>query len=123
MDFPADADGAAAVWGGGAGGPQQQWDGQWYQSEPEQPTGRRGSAVVVALIVVLTVLALALIGAVGYLFLRPGGVSGERTLQQEATSSSSPQATQAPTTETEYTTAPGRETVTVTREAPNYPTR
>ena len=103
-------------WGGGAGGPQQQWDGQWYQSEPEQPTGRRGSAVVVALIVVLTVLALALIGAVGYLFLRPGGVSGESALQRETTSSSSPQPTQAPVTETEYTTPPERETVTVTRE-------
>ena len=104
--------------GGGSEGPQQPWDGLWYESGPEQPTERKGSAAVVALIVVLTVLALALIGAVGYLFLRPGGIAGERTLQQETSSSSSPLTTQAPVTETEYTTAPERETVTVTREAP-----
>lgn len=97
----------------------QGWDGEWYQPEAESAPRGGTSPAVVALIVLLAVLALALIAAVGYLFLRPGGVSGEPALQQGAIPSSSTiSPTPAPVTETEFTTAPPPETVTVTRDAP-----
>ena len=105
-------------WDNGAAGSRtpQGWQGSGYQSEPQ----RGGSGVAIALIALLAILALALIGAIAYLFLRPGGVSGDGSGQVVAvSSSSSPTApSQPPVTETAYTTAPERETVTVTREAP-----
>ncbi|KAA0919885.1 hypothetical protein FQ137_02180 [Dietzia sp. ANT_WB102] len=67
---------------------------------------------------VLAILAIALLGAIAYLFLRPGGVSGGESGQAGAASSSSSMPAQPPVTETAYSTAPERETVTVTREAP-----
>ncbi|RBA35347.1 hypothetical protein DQ226_10450 [Dietzia maris] len=76
---------------------------------------------MVAFIALLSILALALIGAIGYLVLRPGGVSGDGAGQVVAGSSSSSTSTASsppPVTETAYTTAPERETVTVTREVP-----
>lgn len=104
-------------WDDGTGSPQQHWQGQTYQPG----TQRGGSGVVMALIVLLTVLVLVLLGAVGYLFLRPGGISGDTSGQAavNSSSSSSPStSSQAPVTETAYTTPPERETVTVTRPAP-----
>lgn len=115
--------------GGDAGGPHNQWSGYGYEPEPK----RGASGVVIALIALLTVLVLALLGAVAYLVLRSGGVNGEKvTTAGQATATSSEvtaaQTTaQEPVTETAYTTAPQRETVTVTRpaqpQAPNgsYP--
>lgn len=98
-----------------------------WQGEALQPEARRGgSGVVLALITLLAVLVLVLLGAVAYLFLRPGGVSGETPGQAAASSSSSStssssrstSSTRARVTETAYTTPPERETVTVTRPAP-----
>lgn len=112
-------------WDDGTGGPQQeyqqpeyqQWQGHGYQPEPP----RGGSGAVLALIALLAVLMLVLLGAVAYLFLRPGGLSGDPSGQAMAVGSSStaPSATAtAPLTETVYTTPPEPETVTVTRPAP-----
>lgn len=121
--------------GGGWRGPDGQWasDGRWdsdaqrttdgrWQSEEYQPTPQRGpSGAVIALIAVLAVVLVALLAAIGYLVLRPGGVSGTEQSQAAggASSSSSPTTSAAPqVTETAYTTAPQPETVTVTRQAP-----
>lgn len=118
-------------WDDGSGGSQQhhpqqrhpqqhqQWHGHGYQPEPQ----RSSSGVVIALIALLAALVLVLLGAVAYLFLRPGGISGDAPGQAGvvASSSSSPPSTAAapaPVTETAYTTAPEPETVTVTRPAP-----
>ena len=104
-------------WDSGWSDPGTQWQGQNYQPDPK--TGRSG--VVIALIALLAVLVLVLVGAVAYLFLRPGGVSGDTSaLTAESTSSSrtSPTSSRAPTTRTTYTTPTERETVTVTRTAP-----
>ena len=105
-------------WDNGAAGsqpPQQEWQGPGYRSEPQ----RGSSGPVLALITVLAILAIALLGAIAYLFLRPGGVSGGEYGQAGvASSSTSTMSGQPPVTETAYSTAPERETVTVTREAP-----
>ncbi|WP_440220712.1 hypothetical protein [Dietzia sp. MNB45] len=105
-------------WDNGAQGshPPQGRPGPGYGPEPQ----RGGSGAVIAVIAVLAVLALALLGAIAYLVLRPGGGAGDGSGQVAASSlSSSPAATsQPPVTETAFTTAPERETVTVTREAP-----
>lgn len=105
------------------------WDGYPPQSQPQPQRGVSGP--MVALIALLTVLILVLLGAVGYLFLRPGGLSGDERSQGVAASSSSTSAQEPlPTvTETAYTTEPAIPTVTVTRQAPaprpapsaNYP--
>lgn len=113
-------------WDDGTGGPQQeyqQWQAHGYQPEPQ----RGGSGAVLALIAVLAVLMLVLLGAVAYLFLRPGGLSGDmsgQAMEVDSSSSTAPSAmapsgaATAPVTETVYTTPPEPETVTVTRPAP-----
>lgn len=105
-------------WEDGTGGPRQAWQGHSHQPEPQ----RCSSGAVIALVALLAVLVLVLLGAIAYLFLRPGGVSGEmsgRTMVTASTSSPSPPvAAQPPVTETAYSTPPERETVTVTRPAP-----
>ena len=98
-------------------------DGKWHTSDYE-PTPRRGTpGAVIALVAVLTVLAVGLLGAIAYLALRPGGIPGDGpgvAAAQSSSSSSSPSTSTPPppVTETAYTTPPPRETVTVTREAP-----
>lgn len=99
--------------------------GQWGPAPGYQPQAQRGgSAVVLAVVAVLTILAIALLGVIAYLFLRPGGPSGDRpdgvAAQASSSSPSSPstEPPPPPVTETAYTTAPPRETVTVTRAAP-----
>ncbi|MFN3340149.1 MAG: hypothetical protein ACK40Z_10680 [Dietzia sp.] len=105
-------------WDDGTGGPRQSWQGHGYQPEPQ----RGSSGAVIALVALLAVLVLVLLGAIAYLFLRPGGVSGDasgRAMVTTPTSSPSPpSAAQPPVTETAYSTPPERETVTVTRPAP-----
>lgn len=91
----------------------QQWQGYEYQPEPQRP----GSGPVIAAVAVLAFLVLALLGAIAYLALRPNGTPANEQ-GQASSSSTSAQSSQPPVTETAYTTAPGRETVTVTREAP-----
>ena len=96
--------------GGGAG---------WGGYQPEQKRGISGPTT--ALIALLTVLVLALLGVVAYLFLRPGGPSGDgqaRGVVASSSSTTAAQPSQSPVTETAFTTPPQRETVTVTREAP-----
>ena len=91
----------------------------WAGYQPEQQRGISGP--MVAFIALLTVLVLALLGVAAYLFLRPGGPSGDGRAQGVVASSSSTtaaQTPQSPVTETAFTTPPQRETVTVTREAP-----
>lgn len=105
--------------GDGRWGPDGQWPTTTYE-----PTPRRGTpGAVIALVAVLTVLAVGLLGAIAYLALRPGGIAGDGpdvAAAQSSSSSSSPStpAPPPPVTETAYTTPPPRETVTVTREAP-----
>lgn len=104
---------------------RQQWDGQAQQPgahggfEPE-PQGRNSAAAVIVL--VLAAVLIALLAAIGYLVLRPGGISGDGAGRAAAgassSSSSSPAPVAPPVTETAYTTAPPTETVTVTRPAP-----
>ena len=91
----------------------------WAGYQPEQQRGISGP--MVAFIALLTVLVLALLVVAAYLFLRPGGPSGDGRAQGVVASSSSTtaaQTPQSPVTETAFTTPPQRETVTVTREAP-----
>lgn len=98
------------------------WNGYPPRSQPpQQPEPQRGaSGPMVALIALLAVLILVFLGAIGYLFLRPGGLSGNgNSLGAAASSSSTSVPTPRPTvTETAYTTAPAVPTVTVTRQAP-----
>lgn len=104
-------------WDDGTGGPRQEWQGHGYQPEPQ----RGAPGAVIALIALLAVLVLVLLGATAYLFLRPGGISGDTSGQEMVATSSSPSPTdpaQPPVTETAYSTPPERETVTVTRPAP-----
>ena len=112
----------------GYGGPEAPRHGQqWGPAPGHQPGAQRaGSGVVLAFVAVLTVLAVALLGAIAYLFLRPGGGSGDGpggVAAQSSASSSPPSSPPTstpppPVTETAYTTPPPRETVTVTREPP-----
>ncbi len=92
----------------------------WAGYQPEQQRGISGP--MTAFIALLAVLVLALLGVAAYLFLRPGGSSGDGRAQGVVASSSSSttaaQPPQSPVTETAFTTPPQRETVTVTREAP-----
>lgn len=102
----------------GAGGPHQQWSGFGYEPEPQ----RGVSGAVIALIALLTVVVVALLGAIAYLFLRPDAGGGDPVGRAAASTSSSqvsaaPTSSKAPVTETEYTSPPERETVTVTRPA------
>lgn len=110
-------------WDDGTTGAPQQWQSHSYQPEPQSG----GSGAVIALIALLAALVLVLLGAVAYLVLRPGGISGDtsgRALAATSSSSTAPSVTapsvtaQSPVTETAYTTPPERETVTVTRPAP-----
>lgn len=92
--------------------------GYGYEPQPQRGT----SGVVIGLIVLASILLVALLGAIAYLFLRPGGVDGDPGGQSAAHATSSqvnatPTASNAPVTETEYTTPPEQETVTVTRSA------
>lgn len=116
--------GTGGGYGGGSGGPYQQWSPHGYDTWPEQRGGV--SAGLIVLIALLTVVVLALLGVVAYLFLRPGGVSGTPDEQAVAASSSSstppaPSTSREPVTETAYTTPPEQETVTVTRPAERPP--
>jgi hypothetical protein len=99
---------------GGWGGQDQQWSGHDHPRTPD----RGVSGGVLAAIVLLAVLALALLGALAYLVLRPGGIGGDPTGGAAMTTLSSSSVTPPPVTETAWSAPPGRETVTVTREAP-----
>lgn len=124
--------------GGAPGGPHQHWpdqswNGQHWAEYDDNGSGSGSSAGVIALIAFLTVLVLALLGVVAYLFLRPGGLSGEPADPvpgaAETSSSSSPTTrttpratTEAtPTTTSERTSEPTTVTVTRTQEETRDP--
>src|SRR5699024_6870017 len=116
--------GTGGGYGGGSGGPYQQWSPHGSDNGPEQRGGV--SAALIVLIAVLTVVVLGLFGVVACPFRRPGGVSGTPGEQALAASSSSspppaPWTSREPGTETAYTTPPEQETVTVTRPAERPP--
>ncbi|MBB1024412.1 MULTISPECIES: hypothetical protein [unclassified Dietzia] len=105
-------------WDDGSDGPRERWGQQGYRPEPR----RSVSGAVIALVAILAVLGLVLLGALAYLLLRPGGMTGETSGRALTTSSTSstPLSDSAlpPVTETAYATPTERETVTVTRPAP-----
>ncbi len=102
--------------GGGWGDPDQEGSGYGHSVEP-----RRGaSGAVLVAVTLLAVLVLLLIGLFAYLLLRPGGLTGPSAGQAAATSST---VRSEPATETAYATPEERETVTVTRQAPQQESR
>lgn len=110
--------------GAGPDGPYQHWPVQHWAEHDDHGSGSGVSAGVIALIAFLTVLILALLGVVAYLFLRPGGLSGEAadpmpgaavTSSSSSSTQPAPTTTQGPTTEAAPTPTSEPETVTVTR--------